>query len=501
MSQPHKDNGKVKHSGQVFTPDYLVNEILDCAGYAGLPVLRKHVIDNSCGDGAFLCAVLERYCGAFLAAGGDRDLLKKELETYIHGVEIDSEAYRCCISNLDLVASGFGLTGVKWDVSHGDALQEHRHDGKMDFVVGNPPYVRVHNLDGAYDDVKSHQFANGGMTDLYLVFFEIGLAMLKEGGCLCYITPSSWINSLAGSSMRAYIRRTQCMAELIDLGHFQPFKATTYTMIAKMVKGGVFDSIDYYSYDGARQAKAFVETLRYDDVFIQGNLVLGTLPAVREYAGIVRNNNNSTVKVKNGFATLADKVFISDAFPFKDYVIDVVKASTGKWRKAFFPYGKDGKPYSKEEVFSRADLSAYLAANKETLLKGRSEAQCPEWYLYGRTQALKDVFTDKYAVNTVVRDVESVKINAVKAGKGVYSGLYVTGDVSYEELCGILKSERFIDYIKLLKKYKSGGYYTFNSKDLEIYLNYCLGLFPNGKAKTIKRYDKQRLPEHNPLFV
>lgn len=494
-------NDKVKHSGQVFTPDYLVNEILDCAGYVGQSVLCKHVIDNSCGDGAFLCALLERYSTAFLSVNDDKSLLKKELETYIHGIEIDEEAYLCCIENLDFVASSFGLTGVKWDVLNSDALLEHGYDGKMDFVVGNPPYVRVHNLNDSYDDVKSHQFANGGMTDLYLVFFEIGLDMLKNGGCLCYITPSSWINSLAGTNMRAYIQRTHCMNELIDLGHFQPFKATTYTMIAKMVKGIVFDSIDYYSYDGAKQAKVFVEKLGYDDVFIQSNLVLGSLSAVKEYADVVRNNYNSLVKVKNGFATLADKVFISDDFPFEDYVIDVIKASTGKWRKAFFPYNKNGKPYSKQEIFSNAELSDYLAGNKKDLLKGRTEAQSPEWYLYGRTQALKDVFVDKYSINTVIRDVDSVKIHVVKSGQGLYSGLYIIGNVTYEALCKILKSERFIRYVKLLKKYKSGGYYTFNSKDLEIYLNYNLGLALKNKEKTIKVYDKQRFSECSLQFI
>ena len=31
-----------------------------------------------------------------------------------------------------------------------------------------------------------------------------------------------------------------------------------------------------------------------------------------------------------------------------------------------------------------------------------------------------------------------------------------------------------VNYVKLLKNYKSGGYYTFASKDLEQYLNYKL---------------------------
>ena len=49
------------------------------------------------------------------------------------------------------------------------------------------------------------------------------------------------------------------------------------------------------------------------------------------------------VSVKNGFATLADKVFIGD-FDFTEGTIDILKASTGKWSKCIYPYDKKGKP-------------------------------------------------------------------------------------------------------------------------------------------------------------
>ena len=44
---------KAKHAGQVFTPNFMVEAMLDYCGYRGELVLKKHVIDNSCGDGAF----------------------------------------------------------------------------------------------------------------------------------------------------------------------------------------------------------------------------------------------------------------------------------------------------------------------------------------------------------------------------------------------------------------------------------------------------------------
>ena len=85
---------------------------------------------------------------------------------------------------------------------HANALEVDDYDGEMDFVVGNPQYVRVHNLADSFNRVKRYHFCADGMTDLYLVFYEIGLGMLRDGGRPCYISPSSWFNSLAGRNMR-----------------------------------------------------------------------------------------------------------------------------------------------------------------------------------------------------------------------------------------------------------------------------------------------------------
>lgn len=51
-----------KSNGRIYTPDYIVDNILDLSGYTQDNVIRKHVIDNSCGDGAFLTKIVDRYC-------------------------------------------------------------------------------------------------------------------------------------------------------------------------------------------------------------------------------------------------------------------------------------------------------------------------------------------------------------------------------------------------------------------------------------------------------
>ena len=96
------------------------------------------------------------------------------------------------------------------------------------------------------------------------------------------------------------------------------------------------------------------------------------------------------MQVKNGFATLADKVFIGE-LPFEELTIDILKASTGKWSRALFPYTAEGTPLTWRQVAEHRRVAQYLLGKEAELQKGRTREQNPEWYLYGRTQALRDV--------------------------------------------------------------------------------------------------------------
>jgi len=224
----HSLSENKKLNGRVYTPSFIVSTILDFCDYCGCNILKKHIVDNSCGDGAFLAEIVSRYCEEFLKTSGDCDKLKIDLETYIHGIEIDKAEAVKCKEKLDRVSFKYNVKHVKWDVYHGNALNVSRFNRKIDFVVGNPPYVRVHNLKENYFDVKKFNFAQGGMTDLYLVFFEIGFNMLGPDGKMCLITPSSFFRSKAGYPLRKFLYKKRCLSGVIDLGHFQPFRAATY---------------------------------------------------------------------------------------------------------------------------------------------------------------------------------------------------------------------------------------------------------------------------------
>ena len=463
----------VKQHGRVYTPDYLVKVILDFGGYDKPTILKKHVIDNSCGDGAFLTEIVRRYCAFFLTQKQDLSKLKHELETYIHGIELDAVECDKCILNLNKVVEEYGISKLKWDITNADTLTVDRFNAKMDYVVGNPPYVRVHNLEESYEIVKKFKFAEGGMTDLFIVFFEIGFNMLAKGGLMCLITPSSWLGSLAGTHLRQHIYTHQNLSGVIDLEHFQPFEATTYTFISRFSKSKKNSQIDYYTFDGEKLKAKFQEKLSYSDIQIGKNFFFSKKTHLSLLNNIKTTYGYPYVSVKNGFATLADKVFIGD-FDFTECTIDILKASTGKWSKCIYPYNKNGKPLPLKDFMNNTEAYNHLLSHQDKLSKSRDIEDDKFWYLFGRTQALKDVSKVKYAINTLIKDKGSIKLECVPQGAGIYSGLYILTDIEFETIKQLVYSEDFINYIKLLKNYKSGGYYTFASKDLEQYLNYKL---------------------------
>ena len=467
---------EIKNKGRVYTPDYIVSNMLSILEYDNKSVLGKHIIDNSCGDGAFLVTVVNNYCKVFLKHNYNLADLKQQLGTFIHGIEIDKNEHSKCIINLNKVAEGFNIHNVKWDVICADTLTIKYYDGMIDYVVGNPPYVRIHNLSESQLNVKQFSFCQHGMINLYIAFFEIGLKMLKQDGKMCLITPSSCLRSVAGSKLREYISAELNLVKIVDLEHYQPFAAKTYTMITLFDKGRKVDKIDYYTYDMKKLCPVFRSNLAYSDIFIDNKIYASDVKQLKLLKQVEEHYQNtvSKVTVKNGITTLADKVFIGD-FEFKSCTIDIIKASTSKTHKCIFPYEPDGSPMTEDELKKKhADVYNYLCKHRNTLEK-RDLERNNYWFLLGRTQGLKDVFQDKITINTNIKSIKDLRLNIAPAGTGTYNGLYIlSNNHTYEEISAVLKSDDFIEYLKILKNYKNGGYYTISAPELSKYLTYKL---------------------------
>ena len=89
--------------------------------------------------------------------------------------------------------------------------------GGFDIVVGNPPYVVL-----AGDDYWNLQYkkiyatANDGKTNLYKLFFEHGLRMLRSNGVLSYITPNTYLTGKDCKVLRNLFFTNVSLHEIIE---------------------------------------------------------------------------------------------------------------------------------------------------------------------------------------------------------------------------------------------------------------------------------------------
>lgn len=453
------------HNEQVFTPIDIVSNILDEVDYVGDNIRNKHIMDIGFGKGAFLFEIIRRYIEVCKREELTDAQINYELSTYIHGIEVDETLYKEVYDELSK-----RYPDIQFDIRCGDVLTITEYNDKMDYVVGNPPYCKVHDLNDRYDNVKKFKFTQNGMTDLYLAFFEVGLNMLCMKGTLGYITPSSWLTSLAANKFRKYIIDNDYLEHITHFGGELKFKGvTTFTAITILHKSTVeCRGFSFYLPDK-------VGVLPYDEAFIHGKLYLGTEKELKTLREIL--NNSSTyhkIKVKNGFATLNDKLFIHKNGKLRKNFIPVIKASTGELHVCFFPYDKKGKHITFDRI--NENTLSYMYGYADGIKMKFDEDD----YLFGRTQGIKDVYCNKYCISNLVNDnIDSIKLNEAPAGTGVYSGLYICmseGDIfDYEEqIVNAIHNKEFISYVKNIGKYKNGGYYTFSSRDLENWLNYYI---------------------------
>ena len=136
--------------------------------------------------------------------------------------------------------------------------------------------------------------------------------------------------------------------------------------------------------------------------------------------------------------------------------------------------------YEIKEYSPSAD--EYIMENEERLKNRNFDGL---WYAIGRKQGLADVWRRKMAVNNIIRDYNDLKFASAPPGMAVYSGYYIlpvakdrnirTTLTLFADVMRVLRSEEFNAYIRALKKYKSGGYYTFTAKHLEKFINWKLG--------------------------
>ena len=85
-----------------------------------------------------------------------------------------------------------------------DFLLREECEPTADFVLGNPPYIRLENVplarSAAYRDLC---VTMRGRSDVFVGFIERGLRLLRDSGVLGFIVADRWMRNQYGADLRA----------------------------------------------------------------------------------------------------------------------------------------------------------------------------------------------------------------------------------------------------------------------------------------------------------
>jgi adenine-specific DNA-methyltransferase len=229
--------------GAVFTRRWIVELVLDLAGYTVDADLGGGVaIEPACGHGAFMSVMVSRLVESCHAHG--RDL--QDVGDALVALDIDPAAVRetraVVRSTLRALGADTALAtrlAKRW-VRESDFLRTAKLLPAADWVVGNPPYVRIEDM--ADEDVQTYREnwpTMSGRADLYVGFYEAALDRLKPDGRLSFICPDRWMRNRYGSGLRRMVEQEYSLDACIVMHEVDAFedKVAAYPAITVIRRG------------------------------------------------------------------------------------------------------------------------------------------------------------------------------------------------------------------------------------------------------------------------
>ena len=308
-------------------------------------------------------------------------------------------------------------------------------EGGFDVVIGNPPYIRIQAMQEwapreveLYKDL--YRSASTGNYDIYVVFVERALKLLKDEGRLGFIIPQKFWQVQFGEPLRTLLADGRHVAHVTNLRNNQAFpKAFVNTAIHVFTRepNARFSYIEIppLGKNGSLPAALMTasESRTPASVLGRGPWVLksaSVLALLRKIAKGRETLASVTDRIFQGLKTSADGIYVLDLVHAGKSVIrarspeldeevqleaelchPLIKGTEMRpytplpyERVVLFPYGpgEGGRVglISEKKLKTEFPLTwKYLLANRTTLEKRESgKHRGPGWYGYGRSQAL-----------------------------------------------------------------------------------------------------------------
>lgn len=232
-SPPQAHLADESEHGEVFTRRWVVEMILDLAGYRiENDLAGQRLVEPACGSGAFLEVVVERLVRSVIDHGRDLADLSG-LERAVAAFDLLPVHVEAARARVVTVLRGVGMPAesaetlaAMW-VHQGDYLLADFEPASVDVVVGNPPYVRLEDVPSGLALLYRRRWPTmGGRADLFIGFIERGLRSLKPGGALGFICADRWMRNQYGRGLRELIAARFSMDVVVSMHDVDAFEDT-----------------------------------------------------------------------------------------------------------------------------------------------------------------------------------------------------------------------------------------------------------------------------------
>lgn len=431
--------------GFVPTPAYVVDAMVAKLFRVRPPRAEDSLLDPGCGTGAFIHGVM-RWCKAM-----------SQPMPRVVGIESDvrllNEAQQSLadVPEVTLLAEDFLSARCE----------------QFDYVIGNPPYVPITGLSTEERATYRKRYLTArGRFDLYLLFFDQSLRLLKPEGRLVFITPEKFLYVQTAALLRKELATLSVEEiQLVDESTFDGLVTyPTITTVAREPRG-VDTRIQLR--DG---------TIRTVRLAADGSSWLpGINGSPDHYGGPTARD--AFLRISCGVATGADEVYVLHDTdipePLRTFAYRTISgrdirrdASLCTTHSMLIPYDVSGELLPEEQLGTLGD---YLRdPNRQQRLMQRTCVIRKPWYAFHENPPLGDILRPKILCKDIgVRPFFVVdEVGDIVPRHSVYY-LVPRDPSSVHEFCGYLNSDAAIEWLVANCQHAANGFVRLQSHVLK----------------------------------
>lgn len=252
----------------------------------------------------------------------------------------------------------------EWRFEFPEVLNDDGDFVGFDVVIGNPPYIRVQNLEHSIIDYfKINYKSFFQKADIYLLFIEKAISLLKENSGLSFINPTLFLSSDYGQGLREFLTQYK-VSRIVDFGDLPIFEeAITYTGIFFINKSNP-ENIQFKKIESLSNIISSLNEPKYES-FNQSNFGKENWVLKNDKHNNLLNkfqllqNLGSIAVINSGCFTGFDKAFFVDDKTIEENNLeeDVIKPVI---------MGKEPKKYKLQKPIKKCIYPYKLGDNNET---------------------------------------------------------------------------------------------------------------------------------------